>query len=190
MAEHRQWFAVVCEGNVCFWGSTTAGRILHLISGVGDRFDVFSTVILACLSVVASSLRLDALPRASSCRPRLEGLGRANRWVKDLVERQETEIIRSPLTASHYPRPPPGASWCFTYYLTPCWPVPLSEVGVQASSSVKWTNSSTNRHILQHTAMTQQLWEAHYFLHPPRDDWLVTLFGFFGNIQEEYKVEL
>lgn len=62
----------------------------------------------------------------------------------------------------------------------------LSEVGVQAASSVKCTNSTTNRHILQHTAMTQQLWATHYFLHPLRDDLLLellTLFGFFGNVQ-------
>lgn len=111
----------------------------------------------------------------------LEGHTRTKRWVNNLLERQETEIIRSPLRGSHYQGPPWGASSCFTYYFTSTLACAIQRRG--CAGSVKSTNSSTNRHILQHTAMTQQLWAAHYFLHPLGDDRLMTLFGFFGNVQ-------
>ncbi len=121
--------------------------------------------------------------------PPLEGLSRAYRWVNDLVERQETEIIRSLLRGSHYQRPPSGASWCFTYYLTStlacaaewvCKPPALSKVPIPALTGISY---STRRWL------SNCGWLIIFFTHQEMTGWwlcLVSLVTYRG----EYKIKL
>ncbi len=98
----------------CFLGGTRGTEAgLPLISSLGDGFDVLKHCHF-CLFV-----RSHRHPRIR-CSPclLLEGLSRANRWANDQVDRQETDIIMSPLWGSHYQGSPSGTSRCFPYYLT------------------------------------------------------------------------
>lgn len=113
MTEQKQWFVFVL-------GADRQVYVSHLWSWC-EAWCVEHCPM--CLFVSCTyTLRLDALPSGPVSHAQaghlLEGHSRPNRWVNDLLERQETEIIRSPLRGSHYQGPPSGSSCCFTYYLS------------------------------------------------------------------------
>lgn len=94
---------------------------------VKGKYGSLIIIVLMCWALssdVAHKVRLDIVPQVlSPCQVLqachlLRGLSGTNRWVDDPLERQETDIISSPLRGSHYQRPPSGASCCFIYYLT------------------------------------------------------------------------
>lgn len=88
----------------------------------------------------------------------------ANRWVNDLVERQATEIIGFLHWRAAITKDLPEALLAVSLIISlPHWPVLFRRVGVQAASSVKCTQR-----------WLKNPWVAHYFLHPPRDEWPVT----------------
>lgn len=117
------------------------------------------------------------------------GPQRGYRWVNDLLERQETDIIRPPLRGSHYQGPPSGAFWCFTYYLTStlacavewvCKPPALSNVPIPALTGISY---STRRWL------SSCGWLIIFFTHQEMTGWwlcLVSLVAYTG----EYKMKL